>query len=117
VRALRGIHISGVFYVPNGQLRFGHGGFYTGQFIARVLRSDFGATFTFEDCGNGVVDAGEQCDEGPDGALPPPILTIAPCIAGSPVAAAAVTRRTADADPSRPSGLEVLFACSPAYYR
>jgi hypothetical protein len=60
-------HISGVFYVPNGQLRFGHGGFYVGQFVARVLRSDFGDTFTLEDCGNGVVDTGEQCDEGPDG--------------------------------------------------
>src|SRR5262249_24367856 len=29
--------------------------------------SDFGDTFTLEDCGNGVVDTGEQCDEGPDG--------------------------------------------------
>ena len=60
-------NISGVFYAPNGQLRFGHGGFYTGQFVARELRSDFGDTFTLEDCGNGVVDVGEQCDEGPDG--------------------------------------------------
>ena len=60
-------HISGVFYVPNGQLRFGHSGFYTGQFVARVLRSDFGDTFTLEDCGNGIVDSGEQCDEGPNG--------------------------------------------------
>jgi hypothetical protein len=60
-------HISGVFYVPNGQLRFGHGGFYVGQFVAKVLRSDFGDTFTLEDCGNGVVDNGEQCDDGPSG--------------------------------------------------
>jgi hypothetical protein len=63
-------HISGVFYVPNGQLRFGHGGFYTGQFVARELRSDFGDTFTLEDCGNGVVDAGEQCDEGENNGQP-----------------------------------------------
>src|SRR5262249_60989522 len=49
------------------QVRFGHGGFYTGQFVARELRSDFGDTFTLEDCGNGIVDAGEQCDEGPNG--------------------------------------------------
>jgi hypothetical protein len=56
--------VFGVFYVPNGQLRFGHGGFFTGQFVARELRSDFGDTFTLEDCGNGVVDPGEQCDSG-----------------------------------------------------
>jgi hypothetical protein len=56
--------VFGIFYVPNGQLRFGHGGFYTGQFVARDLRSDFGDSFTLEDCGNGVVDTGEQCDEG-----------------------------------------------------
>jgi hypothetical protein len=60
-------HVAGVFYVPNGQLRFGHGGFFIGQFVAKDLRSDFGDTFTLEDCGNGVVDSGEQCDDGPSG--------------------------------------------------
>lgn len=56
--------ISGVFYAPNALLRFGRGGFYTGQFIADQIRSDFGDTFTLEACGNGVVDPGEQCDAG-----------------------------------------------------
>jgi len=62
--------VFGVFYAPNGQLHFGHGGFYTGQFIARDLHSDFGDTFTLEDCGNGVVDTGEQCDDGAGNGLP-----------------------------------------------
>ncbi len=56
--------VFGVFYAPNAVLRFGRGGFYTGQFVARELRSDFGDTFTLEVCGNGVVDPGEQCDDG-----------------------------------------------------
>ncbi len=59
--------IFGVFYAPNALLRFGRGGFYTGQFIAKSLRSDFGDSFTLEVCGNGIVDAGEQCDGGPAG--------------------------------------------------
>jgi hypothetical protein len=54
----------GVFYVPNGQLRFGRGGNFTGQFVAQTLRSDFADTFTLEVCGNGIVDPGEQCDGG-----------------------------------------------------
>ena len=56
--------VSGIFYAPNALLRFGRGGFYTGQFIAEQIRSDFGDTFTLEACGNGVVDPGEQCDAG-----------------------------------------------------
>src|SRR5262245_35194149 len=53
-----------VVYAPNAVLRFGRGGFYTGQFVARDLRSDFADTFTLEVCGNGVIDPGEHCDDG-----------------------------------------------------
>lgn len=56
-----------ILYAPNAKLRFGRGGNFTGQFVARELRSDFGDTFTLQACGNGVVDPGEQCDEGPEG--------------------------------------------------
>ena len=62
--------ISGIFYAPNALLRFGRGGFYTGQFIALQVRSDFGDTFRLESCGNGVVDPGEQCDAGPSNGQP-----------------------------------------------
>jgi hypothetical protein len=59
--------IFGVFYAPNALLRFGRGGSFTGQFAAKDLRSDFGDTFTLEVCGNGIIDPGEQCDEGESG--------------------------------------------------
>lgn len=59
-------YVSGVFYAPNALMRFGRGGFYTGAFVAENIRSDFGDTFTLETCGNGVVDPGEQCDDGDD---------------------------------------------------
>jgi hypothetical protein len=90
-------HTSGVFYVPNGQLRFGHGGFFTGQFVARDLRSDFGDTFTLEDCGNGVVDRGRSATTDPmeapaaarpaTSALPGPrVLTATTAMVTRPVA-------------------------------
>jgi hypothetical protein len=56
--------IFGVFFAPNATMRFGRGGNFTGQFVARVMRSDFSDTFTLEACGNGVVDPGEECDAG-----------------------------------------------------
>jgi hypothetical protein len=56
-----------VFYAPNAIMRFGRFGKHTGQFVARVLRSDFGNAFTYEVCGNDVIDPGEECDPGPDG--------------------------------------------------
>jgi hypothetical protein len=59
--------IFGVFYAPNALLRFGHAGSFTGQFVAKNLRSDFDDTFTLESCGNGIVDPGEDCDAGEDG--------------------------------------------------
>src|SRR4029453_18917437 len=62
--------VEGIFYAPNGQLRFGRGGFFTGQFVGRDLRSDFGDTFTLENCGNGAIDTGEQCDEGENNGQP-----------------------------------------------
>jgi hypothetical protein len=56
--------IFGVFYAPNAMMRFGRGGFFTGQFVARAMGSDFSDTFTLEVCGNGVIDPGEACDGG-----------------------------------------------------
>jgi hypothetical protein len=68
--------MSGIFYAPNALLRFGRGGFYTGQFIADQIRSDFGDTFTLEACGNGVVDPGEQCDAGSTNGQPGSCCTL-----------------------------------------
>src|SRR5262249_5019521 len=62
--------IFGRFYAPNAKLKFGRGAFYTGQFIARDMGSDFGDTFTLEACGNGVIDTGEQCDAGQSNGQP-----------------------------------------------
>lgn len=56
--------VFGVFYAPNADMRFGRGGNFTGQFVARRMRSDFADTFTIEVCGNGIVDPGEECDAG-----------------------------------------------------
>jgi hypothetical protein len=62
--------IFGIFYAPKATMRFGRGGNFTGQFVARKMRSDFGDTFTHEVCGNGVVDPGEACDDGPENGQP-----------------------------------------------
>ncbi|HLK11640.1 MAG TPA: hypothetical protein VKW76_09680 [Candidatus Binatia bacterium] len=48
----------------NAKMRFGRFASLTGQFIADQFKADFGPTFTLQDCGNGIVDPGEQCDAG-----------------------------------------------------
>src|SRR5262249_20090708 len=58
---------SAILYQPNGTLRLGRFNSFKGQFIAKVIRSDFGDAFTLYSCGNGIVDPGEQCDPGPTG--------------------------------------------------
>src|SRR5262249_42681497 len=51
---------SAILYQPNGTLRLGRFNSFKGQFIAKVIRSDFGDAFTLYSCGNGIVDPGEQ---------------------------------------------------------
>lgn len=53
-------------YAPEARLRLGRGLQGVGQFVARDISSDHSTRFARGDCGNGVLEPGEQCDP-PDG--------------------------------------------------
>lgn len=53
-------------YAPGARLRLGRGLQGVGQFVARDISSDHSTRFARGDCGNGVIEPGEQCDP-PDG--------------------------------------------------
>jgi hypothetical protein len=53
-------------YAPNARAAFGRNFQGVGQFVARHVNTDHSTTFSRGDCGNGIVETGEQCDP-PDG--------------------------------------------------
>ena len=48
---------------PNARIRFGRSALANGQFIGRWITSDHSPQFNHP-CGNGVMDPGEECDDG-----------------------------------------------------
>ncbi|MCW5891230.1 MAG: hypothetical protein KIT14_11850 [bacterium] len=53
-------------YAPNARASFGRNFQGIGQFVAKTVNTDHSTSFSRGDCGNGIVETGEQCDP-PDG--------------------------------------------------
>jgi cysteine-rich repeat protein len=49
---------------PNANIRFGRSAFGKGRFIGRSVTSDHSPQFEHPECGNNVLETGEQCDDG-----------------------------------------------------